>query len=74
MIGPYFFENDDGTTGPVNSERYGHMAFFLPFFAIEKCHIENMWFQQGGATCYTTRVNLALLQEIFHCRHQDHPI
>jgi len=25
VIGPYFFENDDGTTVTVNSERYGHM-------------------------------------------------
>ena len=24
-IGPYFFENDDGTTVTVNSKRYGHM-------------------------------------------------
>ena len=24
-----------------------------------------MWFQQGGATCHTTRANMALLQETF---------
>ena len=25
VIGPYFFENDDGTTVTVNLEHYGHM-------------------------------------------------
>ena len=25
VIGPYFFENDDGTIVTVNSEHYGHM-------------------------------------------------
>ena len=36
MIEPYFFENYDGMTGPVNSKYYGHMItdFFLP--AIEE--------------------------------------
>ena len=31
MIGPYFFENDNGTIITVNWERYGHMitAFFF---------------------------------------------
>ena len=65
MIGLYFFENDDGTTVIVNSERYGHMItdFFLP--AIEEYDLENMWFQQNGATCHTTNANMALLQETF---------
>ena len=32
MIGPYFCENEDGTTVTVNSKRYGHTTtgFFLP--------------------------------------------
>ena len=49
---PYFFENDEGTTVTVNSKRYGYMAtdFFLP--AIEEYDLENMWFQQDGATCH----------------------
>ena len=49
----------------VNSERYGHMItdFFLP--SIEEYDLENMWFQQDGATCHTTRANMALLQETF---------
>ena len=63
VIGPYFFENSDGTTVTFNSELYGHMItdFFLP--AIVEYDLENMWFQQDGATCRTTRPNVALLQE-----------
>ena len=33
--------------------------------AIEEYVLENMWFQQDGARCHTTRTNMALLQEIF---------
>ena len=32
VIGPYFFENEDGTTVTVNSERYGHMINGFFFF------------------------------------------
>ena len=33
--------------------------------AIEEYDLENMWFQQDGATCHTTQANMALLQETF---------
>ena len=54
VIGPYFFENDNGTTAIINSRRYSHMIteLFLP--AIEEYDLENMCFQQDGATCYRT--------------------
>ena len=35
---------------------------FLP--AIEEYDLENMWFQQDGAICHTTRANIALLQDV----------
>ena len=65
MIGPYFFENDDGMTLTINSERYSHMItdFFLS--PIEEYDLENMRFQQDGFTCHTTRANMALLSETF---------
>ncbi|EFN63948.1 hypothetical protein EAG_14216, partial [Camponotus floridanus] len=65
VIGPYFFENDEGITVTVNSQRYGRMItnFFWP--EIEDMDLENMWFQQDGATSHTTRPILALLQEKF---------
>ena len=42
VIGPYFFENDDGTTVTVNSERYDHMLTDFLLFAIEEYDLENM--------------------------------
>ena len=59
VIGLYFIENDDGTTVTVNSKHYGRMVtdFFLP--AIEEYVLKNMWFQQDGPTCHTTRSNIA---------------
>ena len=39
---------------------------FLP--AIAECDLENMWFQQDGATYHTTRANIALLRESFPAR------
>ena len=35
---------------------------FLPAI---KYDLENMWLQQEGATCHTTRANMILLQETF---------
>lgn len=68
VIGPYFFENDKGETVTVNSERYGRMIteYFWP--AIEDKDVDDMWFQQDGATCHTTRPNMAELRTKFHGR------
>ena len=65
MIGPYFFENDDGTTVTVKSLRYGRMitGFYMP--AIEEYDLENMWFQQDDATCHTARITMDLLRGAF---------
>ena len=43
VVGPYFFENKDGTTVTVNSDRYDRMIndLFLPAIVVE-----NMWFKQ----------------------------
>lgn len=68
VIGPYFFENDEGRTVTVNSDRYGQMltSYFLP--AIEDMDTDNMWFQQDGATCHTTRDNMAIIRSRFEQR------
>ncbi|CAH2099714.1 unnamed protein product [Euphydryas editha] len=66
VIGPYFFENDEGVTQTVNSDRYSHMITEFFFWReIEDMDVENMWFQQDGATSHTTRPVLALLREKF---------
>ena len=53
--------------------QFGHMIteFFLP--AIEEYDLEDMWFQQDGATSHTTRANMALLKETYP-GHQNHAI
>ena len=49
---------------------YDNRLFFLP--AVEEYNLESMWFQQDGATCHTTRANMALLQETVLTCHKDH--
>ena len=62
VIGLYFFENDCHRQFEALWS-YDNLVFFLP--AIGEKDLKNMWFQQDCATCHTTRVNMALLQEIF---------
>ena len=71
MVGPYFFENDVGTTAAVNSVRYGHkiIDFVLP--AIKEYKLENMWFLQKGSKCHT-RANMTLFEETFPGRVISH--
>ena len=54
VIGPYFFESDEGNAITVNSEHYRSMMenFFWPELA--EMDLRNMWFQQDGATCHTS--------------------
>ena len=68
IIGPYFFEDEDGHAVTVNSDRYVHMLnnFFLP--AIENYRNEHTTFQQDGATCHTSRVSMDLLRRSFPTR------
>lgn len=65
VIGPYFFENNHGRTVTVNSERYGRMLTDYFFTKIEDYDLDDMWFQQDGATSHVTRANRDLLQEKF---------
>lgn len=65
VIGPYFFENQDGTTVTVNGPRYRNMInnFVLP--KLENIHIRDKWFQQDGATCQTAGKTMNLLHQTF---------
>ncbi|CAH1994639.1 unnamed protein product [Acanthoscelides obtectus] len=58
IIGRYFFENATGDAVTVNSERYRVMIedYFLP--QLEGMDMDNVYFQQDGATCHTTNVNI----------------
>ncbi|GFU90421.1 transposable element Tc3 transposase [Trichonephila clavipes] len=55
IIGPYFFKNDEGHNVTVNGDRYRAMItnFFIP--ELNNHDVQELWFQQDGATCHTAR-------------------
>ena len=68
IIGPFFFENEEGTAVTINDERYRAMLSKFFFKQIEEEDLDNIWFQQGGATCHTANATLNLLRPIFENR------
>ncbi|GFU42976.1 putative DD41D transposase [Trichonephila clavipes] len=63
IIGPYFFKNDEGHNVTVNGDRYRAMItnFFIP--ELNNHDVQELWFQQDGATCHTTRATIDLLKD-----------
>ncbi|GFS95162.1 uncharacterized protein TNCV_2705081 [Trichonephila clavipes] len=58
IIGPYFFKNDEGHNVSVNGDRYRAMIinFFIP--ELNNPDVQELWFQQDGATCHTARATI----------------
>ncbi|GFV57272.1 DUF4817 domain-containing protein [Trichonephila clavipes] len=65
IIGPYFFKNDEGHNVPVNGDRYRAMItnFLIP--ELNNHDVQELWFQQDGATCHTARATIDLLKDTF---------
>ncbi|GFV83924.1 transposable element Tc3 transposase [Trichonephila clavipes] len=65
IIGPYFFKNYKGHNVTVNGDRYRAMItnFFIP--ELNNHHVQELWFQQDGATCHTARATIDLLKDTF---------
>ncbi|GFU09688.1 uncharacterized protein TNCV_5027241 [Trichonephila clavipes] len=65
IIGPYFLENDEGYNVTVNGDRYRAMItnFFVP--ELNNHDVQELWFQQDGATCHTARATIDLLKDTF---------
>ncbi|GFX89255.1 uncharacterized protein TNCV_1339541 [Trichonephila clavipes] len=65
IIGPYFFKNDEGHNVTVNGDRYRAMItnFFIPEW--NNHDVQELWFQQEGATCRTARATIDLLKDSF---------
>ncbi|GFV84419.1 uncharacterized protein TNCV_5006831 [Trichonephila clavipes] len=65
IIGPYFFKNDEGHNVTVNGDRYRAMVtnFFIP--ELNNHDVQELWFQQDGATCHTARATIDLLKDTF---------
>ncbi|GFU67844.1 uncharacterized protein TNCV_39921 [Trichonephila clavipes] len=53
IIDPYFFKNNEGHNVTVNGDRYRAMItnFFIP--ELNNHDVQELWFQQDGATCHT---------------------
>ncbi|GFU68963.1 transposable element Tc3 transposase [Trichonephila clavipes] len=65
IIGPNFFKNDEGHNVTVNGDRYRAMItnFFIP--ELNNHDVQELWFQQDGATCHTARATINLLKDTF---------
>ncbi|GFY03718.1 putative transposable element [Trichonephila clavipes] len=65
IIGPYFFKNNEGHNVTVNGDRYRAMItnFFIP--ELNNHDIQELWFQQDGATCHTARATIDLFKDTF---------
>ncbi|GFV85551.1 transposable element Tc3 transposase [Trichonephila clavipes] len=65
FIGPYFFKNDEGHNVTVNGDRY--RAIITNFFILELNNhdVQDLRFQQDGATCHTARAIIDLLKDTF---------
>jgi len=69
VIGPNFFEDENGATVTVNAERYIHMlnnTFLRPQKKRQRLHnMQNVYFQQDGATPHTARLSIDVLRRMF---------
>ncbi|GFU12842.1 RNA-directed DNA polymerase from mobile element jockey [Trichonephila clavipes] len=65
IIGPYFFKDDEGHNVTVNGVRYRAMIinFFIP--ELKNHDVQELWFQQDGATYHTARATIDLLKDTF---------
>ncbi|GFV03456.1 transposase [Trichonephila clavipes] len=60
-----FFKNDEGHKVTINGDRYRAMItnFFIP--ELNNHDVQELWFQQDGATCHTARATIDLLKDTF---------
>ncbi|GFV53190.1 transposable element Tc3 transposase [Trichonephila clavipes] len=60
-----FFKNDEGHNVTGNGDRYRAMItnFFIP--ELNNHDVQELWFQQDGATCHTARATIDLLKDTF---------
>lgn len=65
VIGPYFFRDEEGRAVTVNGDRYRAMLLEFLWPELDNIDIEEMWFQQDGATCHTANATLNLLKDKF---------
>ncbi|GFW68807.1 uncharacterized protein TNCV_3640211 [Trichonephila clavipes] len=60
-----FFKNDEGHNVTVNGDRYRAMITNLFIPELNNHDVQELWFQQDGATCHTARATIDLLKDTF---------
>jgi len=67
VLGPYFFEDNEGAVVTVTSERYVamHRNFCEPELRRHGIDLSSVWFQQDGATAQRATASLSVLREMF---------
>lgn len=65
IIGPYFFEDEDGRALTVYSDRYVTMLQDFVRPELQARQLNNIWFQQDGATPHTALQSRAVLRGLF---------
>ena len=76
IIGPYFFEDDQGSTCTINQKNYRQMIqnFYLPQLRAQAQNrnnlikMETQWFQQDGSPPHTARETRRFLKQHFEDR------
>ena len=68
IIGPYFFENDDGATVTVNSGHYRNMLREFLWPKLNEMDVNQLWFQQDGSISHTSLETIVLLRSKFDDR------
>ncbi|GFU90179.1 transposable element Tc3 transposase [Trichonephila clavipes] len=65
IIVPYFFKIDEDHNVTVNCDRYRAMITNLFIPELNNHDVQELWFQQDGATCHTARAPIDLLKDTF---------
>jgi len=67
VLGPYFFEDNEGAAVTVTSECRVAMLrnFCEPKLRRRGLDLSSVWFQQDGATIHTARASISVLREMF---------
>jgi hypothetical protein len=67
VIGPYFFEDEDGRAVTVTSARYVEMLqnFLMSELSRPGNELSTIWFQQDGATAHTATASMEVVREMF---------
>jgi len=67
VLGPYFFEDNEGAAVTVTSERYVAMLcnFCEPELRRRGINLSSVWLQQDGAAAHTARASMSVLWEVF---------